>query len=82
MLITGDFRPETEFKLTAPPQNMQQAAFIAINRDYVIVTRRLSEILELPEDCPVIANWHGERRTDAFSTTVGYLRKLSEEFGK
>jgi len=81
MIITGDMRPETEFRLQVKPENMQAASFIALGADEVVVSRRLTDLFRLPDDCVVLANWHGERRTDVFRTTVGYLKKLAAGYG-
>lgn len=77
MRISGDVRPGQDFRLEAKPHNVAAGAFIALSGGEAIVTRRLSSILHLPDDTPVIANWHGQRRTDAFATTVGRLRDLA-----
>jgi hypothetical protein len=80
MLVSGDVREGSEFQLTSRPGNMADASFIAIAGDGVRVTRRLTDLFDLGDDCPVIANWHGQRRTDAFSTTVGHLKRLAAEY--
>ncbi|MGA3006067.1 MAG: hypothetical protein ABSE20_30610 [Acetobacteraceae bacterium] len=59
---------------------MSAANFIAIKDDEVIVTRRATDLFMLADNVFVIANWHGERRTDAFLLTVGELKK-AEQFG-
>jgi hypothetical protein len=80
MSIIGDARPEHEFQFENFPGNLAQAAFVAIVDGGAVVTRRATDLFELPDDCPVVANWHGQRRTDAFATTVGYLKKLGAEY--
>ena len=65
-----DFRDGAEFKLESKPTYKSAANFIALLDEKVIVTRRLSDLLSLPPETWVIANWHGVRRTDAFNMTV------------
>jgi hypothetical protein len=74
MKITGDVRPGAEFQLTAKPSNMAQSTFAAVLPEEIRVTRRLTELFDLPNDTPVLAHWHGEWRTDGFATTIGELR--------
>lgn len=80
MKITGeDLRPGSEFQITSSIGAKARATFIAALPGELRVTRRLSDLLDLPEDTPVIANWHGQYRTDAFATTVGELKvKVSQ----
>lgn len=81
MRIIGEFlRPGNEFRFVNKPANAAAANFIAINGEEVIVTRRATDLFTLPDNVPVIANWHGERRTDAFVLTVGELRTKAAEF--
>ena len=69
MIIKGDdLRDGSEFRFTTKPSSQAAAVFIAITSDGVITTRRYSDIAGMPGDTIVIANWHGERRTDAFRT--------------
>ena len=74
MKITGDVRPGHEFKLTNKPQSLSPATFRAALPCELRVTRRFSDLFDLPDETPVVANWHGTHRTDAFTTTVGELR--------
>lgn len=81
MRITGDsLRGGMEFRFLNKPGNAAAANFIAVTNDEVIVTRRATELFALPDNVPVIANWHGERRTDAFLLTVGELKAKATEF--
>lgn len=80
MEIEGEFQDGAEFKLSSKPTSRAQATFIAIWEGHVRVTRRLADLFDLGDDCTVIANWHGGRRTDAFLTSVGHLRKLAAEY--
>jgi hypothetical protein len=75
MKITGDVRPGHEFELTAKPTSKSKATFIVALPGELRVTRRLSDILDLPDNTPVIAHWHGQHRTDGFATTVGELKQ-------
>jgi hypothetical protein len=68
-----DLRPGAEFEFTSKPSNMAASTFTAITPERVIVTRRFTSLESLPPDTPVIAHWHGERRTDAVLSTVGEL---------
>lgn len=79
MVIEGA-RPGKEFQLTYKPANCAPANFIAITDGKAIVSRRLNDILDLPDETPVVANWHGTYRTDAFSTTVGELRAQAKSY--
>lgn len=80
MAITGDFRPEHEFQFENLPSNLAQASFIALVDNGAFVTRRATDLFDLPNECEVVANWHGQRRTDAFATTVGYLKKIAQDY--
>ena len=71
-----DLRDGSEFRLTEVSHRKTSANFIAISNHEIIVTRRLSDILDLPQSTEVLANWHGERRTDLFRTNIGMLRNL------
>ncbi|WP_158815639.1 hypothetical protein [Methylocapsa sp. S129] len=83
MKITGEhLRDGKEFRFLDKPRYAAAANFIAIKDDEVIVTRRATDLFALPDDVPVIANWHGERRTDAFLLTVGDLKAKALEFGR
>ena len=73
MKITGA-RPNTEFRLTCKPSNLAALTFVAVHGDEVHVTRSAAQIAELPDDTPVVAHWHGERRTDGFAMTVVEFR--------
>lgn len=78
--ITGQYRNGSDFKLTVKPSNMANATFVMPLPDKARVTRRLTDLLELSiySNTPVIANWHGNHRTDAFSTTIGELRQRAK----
>jgi hypothetical protein len=80
IVLTEDVRPGDEFRLVVKPGNKAPACFITIVKGDIFVTRRLQDFLQLPLATPVVANWHGERRTDAFATTVGELRELAAHF--
>jgi hypothetical protein len=73
-----DLRPGSEFEFTSKPSNMAASTFTAITPERVIVTRRFTSLETLPPATPVIAHWHGERRTDAFLSTVGELQAKAE----
>lgn len=81
MVIEGA-RPGKEFQLTNRPSTCAPANFIALTDGKAVVTRRLTDILGLPDETPVVANWHGTYRTDAFSTTVGDLRAKADSYSK
>jgi hypothetical protein len=75
MKITGwDVRDGDEFELTADPANVAQGTFIALLPGEARVSRRLTDLFGLPDSTPVIANWHGQRRTDSFATSIAALR--------
>ena len=74
MKITGDVRPGNEFKVTSSATTKAPATFIAVLTDELRVTRKLSELFDLPDTTPVIAHWHGTHRTDGFTTTVAELK--------
>jgi hypothetical protein len=81
MRITGDdLRDGDEFEFTNKPSNLASALFIAITDDEVIATREFSALGRLPDKTPVIANWHGQHRTDGFLTTVGELKKKAAQY--
>jgi hypothetical protein len=81
MKISGpDVRPGEEFRFTKKPTNAADSTFITVVKDEILVTRRASDLFHLPDSQPVIAHWHGERRTDAFGMTIKELKKKAEEF--
>jgi|HubBroStandDraft_6_1064221.scaffolds.fasta_scaffold725004_2 hypothetical protein len=83
MRITSEsLRPAGEFRFVTKPGYAAAANFIAIRDNEVIVTRRATDLFVLPDDMSVIANWHGERRTDAFLLTIGELKARAAEFGR
>jgi hypothetical protein len=83
MRVTGEsLRDGKEFCFIGKPGNAAAANFVAITDDEVIVTRRATDLFALPDEVPVIANWHGEWRTDAFLLTIGDLRAKAQEFGR
>ena len=57
-----------------PPRNMAASTFLAILPDEVKVTRRATDLFDLPDKTPVLAHRHGERRTGGFAMTVGELK--------
>jgi hypothetical protein len=77
-----DLRPGAEFEFTGKPSNMAASTFTAITPERVIVTRRFTSLEKLPPETPVIAHWHGERRTDAFLSTVGELSAKAEAWAQ
>lgn len=82
MKISGaDLRPGAEFSVTTKPSNKAASTFAALTRDGLAVTRRLADLWSLPDNTPVLAHWHGEYRTDGFSTTVGELKSKALEAG-
>ena len=72
-----DVRPGAEFRLSVKPTNRSAATFVAVHQGAIHVERSVACLFKLPDDTPVIANWHGERRADAFSTTAGELKRLA-----
>jgi hypothetical protein len=80
-IVSETLRPGCEFEYCAKPTSLAAANFIAIEKDEVIVTRRAADLFGLPDDTPVIANWHGEWRTDAFLTSVAELKSKAHAFG-
>lgn len=79
-VLGEDLRDGAEFKLLVKPTLKASANFIAVSDGKIIVTRRLSDVLTLPAETVVIANWHGVRRTDAFNMTVSQLQALADVF--
>ena len=41
------------------------------------MTRRLTDIIHLPDETPVVAHWHGQHRTDGFSLTIADLKDMA-----
>ncbi len=83
MKITGEsLRSGSEFQFVSKPTVMASANFIAIKEGEIIVTRRASDLFDLSDQVSVIANWHGERRTDAFLLTIRDLKAKAKEFGR
>ena len=80
--VINGARPGSEFRLTAKATNTSNATFVAVEGSTIHVTRRLSDLFEFPDQTPVVAHWHGERRTDGFALTVGELRLLANEQAK
>jgi hypothetical protein len=68
-----DLQPGERFRFTSKPSNMAASTFTAVTPERLVVTRRFVNLRDLPPETPVIAHWHGERRTDAFLSTVGDL---------
>jgi hypothetical protein len=74
----GDIRPGDEFRFSSSPAAMASSTFTAITSAGAIVTRRFSNLENLPPETPVVAHWHGEWRTDAFPSTVGELKAKAD----
>ncbi len=80
-IVSETLRPGSEFRFESKPTNMAAANFIAVKKDQLIITRRASDLFALADDTPVIANWHGERRTDAFLLTIAELKAKANAYG-
>ena len=80
-IVSDTLRPASEFQFVSKPTNAAAANFIAVKKDELIVTRRASDLFALPDDTTVIANWHGERRTDAFLLTIAELKAKANAYG-
>jgi hypothetical protein len=79
--ITGnDIRPRSEFRFTNKPTNCAASTIAAVLPGELRVTRRASDLLNLPENTPVLVHWHGERRTDGFALTVGELKAKAKAY--
>lgn len=78
--FTGDIKDGGAFRLTTKASSQANAVFIAQDGERIVVTRRAIDLLHLPDSTPVLANWHGQYRTDAFRLTIGGLRKLAEAY--
>ena len=76
----ADVRDGKEFEFTKKPSNMAASTFTAITNDKTYVTRRFTNLKDLPDDTPVIAHWHGHRRTDAFILTISKLKEKAAKF--
>lgn len=72
--------PGSGFRLTTKPSNMAHSTFTAITEDKAIVSRRLTDILSLNDNTPVIAHWHGQYRTEAFALTIKELKELAKAY--
>jgi hypothetical protein len=73
--ITGDdVRPASEFRFTKKPTVMAVSTFAAVLPNELLVTRRASDLFNLPGSTPVLAHWHGAHRTDGFALAVGELK--------
>jgi hypothetical protein len=57
------------------------ATFCIFAEGIAYVTRYPNKLWRYPDETPVIANWHGERRTDSFVTSVGELREKGRALG-
>ena len=80
-VVSETLRPGSEFRFVSRPTNMAAANFIAVKKDELIITRRASDLFALSDDTTVIANWHGERRADAFLLTVAELKAKANAYG-
>ena len=49
-------RPGSEFRLTEPPHRQSNATFVAVWDGTIYVTRRLSDLLDKPDEVPVVAH--------------------------
>ena len=76
-------RERNEFQILIRPENQASSTFMApISETEILVTRRAQELFHLPDETPVVAHWHGGRRTAAFSLTIGLLKaKAKDKFG-
>jgi hypothetical protein len=79
-IVGDDIRRGQEFRFTATPTSKSSATFITVVNEEIIVTRRASDLFLLPNNHPIVAHWHGTRRTDGFATDVGELKRKAEEF--
>lgn len=77
--VTGDVRPGGEFRLQRKASSLADATFIALLDGSARVTRRLTDLFGLPDETTVLANWHGQYRTDTFKLTIGELRRLARD---
>ena len=80
-IVGDDLRNGGEFEFTNKPGNMASALFIAVTDDGIVATRTFTTLVRYPDKTPVIANWHGQHRTDGFLTTVGELKKKATKYG-
>jgi hypothetical protein len=79
-VVSETVRPGSEFQFDSKPANMAAANFIAVTKDELLITRRASDLFALADDTTVIANWHGEWRTDAFLLTVAQLKEKAKAY--
>lgn len=80
MDFVGDcIQDGTRFRLLKKATSQAPSTFTARRGDSMHVTRRLADLFDLPDETPVLAHWHGERRTDGFRLTVGALKALAEQ---
>ena len=76
--ITGCVKPGDQFRFEKPPHQAAQATFITFHDEKYIVTRYVNNLFKFDDKVTVIANWHGQYRTDAFATTVGELKEKAK----
>jgi hypothetical protein len=79
-IITGAVRPGDEFEFRQKPHLAAPSTFAALVDGRLIVTRHATELFDYPNSTPVLAHWHGERRTDGFATSVGELKAKARAF--
>jgi hypothetical protein len=72
-----DVRLGSDFRLTCKPSSASSATFVAVHDGVIRVTRRLTDIIHLPDETPVVAHWHGQYRTDGFAMTIADLKGLA-----
>src|ERR1700722_1229856 len=72
-----DVRLGSDFRLTCKPSNAASATFVAVHDGVILVTRRLIDIIHMPDETPVVAHWHGQHRTDGFSLTIADLKDMA-----
>lgn len=82
MKIYGsELKPASEFKFTNTLTSMSASTFSALTEEGLFVSRTFYDLKDLPEETPVMAHWHGARRTDAFVGTLGEFKQLAKDQG-
>jgi hypothetical protein len=74
-MTSNIIRSGDDFQLTAKPRSHSAHTFTAfVQPDNVYFTRRVAELFTLPDDTPVLVNWHGAHITEGYATSIGDLK--------
>jgi len=82
MKIYGpELHPAVEFKFMNTLTSMSASTFSALTEEGLFVSRTFYDLCALPDNTPVMAHWHGARRTDAFVGTLGEFKQMAKDQG-